>query len=686
MSRLPFLVLIAVLISGCSTDPATDDGNNTAPDASNCGTQCADLGASNFRNRDADEPPGPIVSIRLEPDVVTLVAENGDQATQDFRVVGVREDGTTATVTGSTFEIDTDGLGFLDDSNGRFTANGVVGGTATVTATAMEAGLGTASAELTVQIEHRFIHPVVPPDAEERFENLEVNPALAPGVVYPLDGTVMPQNVFPADVQWLNGELDDVYRIILKKPHATVTALFRDTGPGFGRHWLVEYDMWRSLAQTDADDDVVLTVDRWVAEQSVAVQSPQVRFQFAKGALSGTVYYWDIGSGRIVSIDDGTGEGVDFMPSPPADENGSRCVGCHSVSNNGQYMVGRLGGGDNVGTVYDLTQDLSTDPPPSVFPVDFTNGARWWFSTWNPTDDRIAVTRNEPTGGLELMDPFTGASVPVQAGSLPTSNVTQPAWSPDGSLLAYVSSIDDWGGRMTTGEVSVIPVTGQDSFGTPEVIRAADIPGAVPEGSCNSYPTWSPDSANIAFAHGNGGRSDRDESALWMMDREGGNLVRLDNANGGPDTSDNYQPNFSPFDQGGYYWLMFLSRRDYGNELTGTRGSTRQQLWVTAISKDAAPGEDPSQVAYWLPGQNTRSMNIAGYWAPRPCRDDGAECNVGAECCGGTCAPDNGGTLVCSPPPPDRCRVELETCGSTADCCEVHELVCVDRVCQKIVN
>jgi hypothetical protein len=102
---------------------------------------------------------------------------------------------------------------------------------------------------------------------------------------------------------------------------------------------------------------------------------------------------------------------------------------------------------------------------------------------------------------------------------------------------------------------------------------------------------------------------------------------------------------------------------------------------VAAIRTDAAPGEDPSAVPYWLPGQNPRSANISAYWAPRACRVDGEACTVGSECCGGDCRPDATGALVCSPPPMERCRMEGETCSTDADCCADMDLTCFAHVC-----
>ncbi|MCA9583613.1 MAG: hypothetical protein KC416_17560, partial [Myxococcales bacterium] len=86
-----------------------------------------------------------------------------------------------------------------------------------------------------------------------------------------------------------------------------------------------------------------------------------------------------------------------------------------------------------------------------------------------------------------------------------------------------------------------------------------------------------------------------------------------------------------------------------------------------------------SSPPYWVSGQDATARNIAAFWAPRACRQDGDDCSVGAECCGGDCRPDGENNLVCSPPPPDRCRILNETCGTGADCCEG---VCTNNVCR----
>ena len=327
-------------------------------------------GDGQSQGNNGDEPQ--MTTLRVEPASAVLVAADGATPTQQFRVVAEYDDGTTAPFRGAEFSLDTEAMGRIDAASGVFGANGVIGGTVLVTATPVNPAVTPTlePATLTVQIERTVFGAGAPMDAATKFAAPTADPTFEAGIVYPLEGAVMPQNVYPADVQWLNGAQGDIFRVSVSKPSARVTGYLLHGGAGFGNHWLVDIDGWRSVAQTEPNLDATVTVDRWVAAQQAAYSSPPVKIRFARAALSGTVYYWDIGAGRIVRIDDGTGQGVRFMPTPPADETGAQCVGCHSVSNSGRYMVGRLGGGNNVGAVFDLTQDLSGNPPPTIWPVD----------------------------------------------------------------------------------------------------------------------------------------------------------------------------------------------------------------------------------------------------------------------------------------------------------------------------
>ncbi|MFK7988684.1 MAG: hypothetical protein AB8I08_21875 [Sandaracinaceae bacterium] len=670
----------------CSTDDECAAGQMCVDGACAAGIDAGpdpDAGDSGIGLRDAG-PLRTLTGLVLSPSDPVLTAAIGETPTEDFEVVGMFSDGTTGAVAGPTFTVDAATLGFLDEASGVFTANGVIGGVVNVSVSVTPAGGGdpvSASTTLTVRIEDTLLGEGVDATVPAMFDGITPtdDAAETPNIVYPLEGAVMPQNVYPADIQWLRGEATDFVRVTMTKPNATTIAYLREDGM---RHWLADAAHWRTLVQTDPASAASIQVTRRNAAGAL-FEGAAVSVTFARAAVTGSVYYWDISATRIVRINDGTAEAERFMPTPPNSRGGgANCVGCHSVSHDGRYMAGRLGPGQNIGGVFDLTTDLTATPAPSVYPIN-DSSLQWWFSSWSPDDTRLVVVNSDDGSAgprlLRFYDPYAGVDVPV-SGTLPSG--THPAWSPDGTAIAYVANTNAWGGQNTTGDIGTVDVTGTDTVGDSRIVHtASSLSGATPPGAADSYPTWSPDSARIAFANGTGSRSENMQSALYLMARDGTDVVRLDNANGGATAVNNFQPNFSPFESGGYYWLSFLSRRDYGNDAVGTRGSDFQQIWVTAIRAEPTPGEDPSEVGYWLPGQDTSSRNISAFWAPRACRPDGESCSVGSECCGGECVPGSDGALVCSPPPPERCRAEGETCTTAADCCDDMGLSCLANVC-----
>jgi hypothetical protein len=139
----------------------------------------------------------------------------------------------------------------------------------------------------------------------------------------------------------------------------------------------------------------------------------------------------------------------------------------------------------------------------------------------------------------------------------------------------------------------------------------------------------------------------------------------------------NYEPTVNPIASGGYYWVVFTSRRMYGNVAKGDPyvngdGSypITKKLWVAAIDIQPKPGVDPSHPAFYLPGQELNAGNMRGHWVVDPCKANGAGCDTGDECCNGFCrSPGDGGSgLVCTDKP-QGCAQEFEKCTSDADCC-----------------
>jgi len=151
---------------------------------------------------------------------------------------------------------------------------------------------------------------------------------------------------------------------------------------------------------------------------------------------------------------------------------------------------------------------------------------------------------------------------------------------------------------------------------------------------------------------------------------------------GARDQNKNYEPTIAPVASGGYFWIMFTSRRTYGNKLTGSEGETKR-LWVSAFDVNAAGGIDPSHPAFYIAGQELTSGNSRGFWALDPCKADAKACEAGDECCNGYCNPTpNPSEFTCGPPS-GGCAQEFDNCMTDADCCD-KAFKCIGMKCTRL--
>jgi len=135
-------------------------------------------------------------------------------------------------------------------------------------------------------------------------------------------------------------------------------------------------------------------------------------------------------------------------------------------------------------------------------------------------DDEIYVVRSDGTHVRNLTD-------------APDSNEWGPAWSPDGTRIAFSSD------REGMPQVYVMNVDGTG------VERLSDVEG--------EYPAWSPDGTRIAFESYVGGTTPFGDPNydVFIMDADGSNEQNLTND---PDSYDGY-PSWSPDGE----WIAFES-------------------------------------------------------------------------------------------------------------------------------
>jgi hypothetical protein len=382
------------------------------------------------------------------------------------------------------------------------------------------------------------------------------------------------------------------------------------------------------MCETDVGDPMHITVA--IVSNSNPMVSAPVTVTAVNSIVSGSLYYWAItGVPRILRIDANTAGVIDPLQS-------TSCVGCHTVSRDGRRMSSSIGF-SNLSSV--------PAPPPTGMPFGST-GLR--SSSFNPDASRalgVFGARGVTNGPMTLFD-STGTIVTTASG-LPT-NASEVEWSPDGMNVAYTSGFN----------LQIMPALGGDLFGAARTIHSVD--PSSPSGR-DWWPTWSPDSRRIIFNIGMNPQVGA--GSLSMISADGGTPVSLDRANAG--AASNYRAEYSPFDSGGYQWVVFSSRRNYGVPQLGA-DLTVKRLWVTAVRSGTTVTSDPSSVPYYLPGQEV-GTNFSAYWVVSPCLTRGERCGASADCCGGNCVMGTTTDGVCMPA--TTCHPLGDTCGADDDCC-----------------
>src|SRR5580700_6497953 len=254
--------------------------------------------------------------------------------------------------------------------------------------------------------------------------------------------------------------------------------------------------------------------------------------------------------------------------------------------------------------------------------------------------------------------------------------------------------------------LGVLDFDGVSAFTNPRVLYTP--PNSNGGNPSVTYSSFFPNSAGMVFElelsnpSGQWGYTwNGNTSELWWVDVASGMAHRLDQLNGydaigniylpnnasgtgthtsAQDATLNYEPTVNPIASGGYAWVVFTSRRMYGNVaqiqpwLSDPRNYawqdeiTDKKLWVAAVDLNGTPGTDPSHPAFYLPAQEIHAGNARGYWTVEPCRANGQACATGDQCCAGYCEPVEDGGLECTMQAPV-CSGEYDKCTTTSDCC-----------------
>ncbi len=538
--------------------------------------------------------------------------------------------------------------------------------------------------------------------------------------LYPYENTVFPRGLEAPLLQWDEvggGTASDAVYVHM---HSNLFDYKGCLPPTKAGQLQLPQDVWDTAGVQSRGGTDPLSIDLVAVAAGKASKLPTRKVVFALAELKTSIYYNTYGSALAMQMGAVGGVVMRISPKQPQpdvflkghDTVAGFCIGCHSVSADGSTMVAEehaaLGLVEGSSFLFNLKAAGTATFPPPVF----SNLKRAGFSGLYP-DGSVYLTMGRPqlgpfggTGNVpgtfgpentKLYDSKTGMEI---AGSGAPKYVMMPMFSTDGRVIAFNHLADAGTGghelaTMDFDKASNKFTNLKTAYTDPS--RYVGWPQFLPDVQDTSSENAQKAGRRLVFALGKSGDYVTQDapagvtphpSDLFWIDLDTGMVAPLSRAGGFEGTTNfmpygdrdahvDYIPTISPVAAGGYFWMFFSSRRQYGNKYTYTnvQDNSAKKIWVAAIDIHAAPGADPSHPAFFLPGQEGVSGNIRAFAALSPCHVDGDSCESGIDCCSGHCVMGKCGESTAA------CSMIDEKCTKTADCCPGQGLACIGGFC-----
>ena len=396
--------------------------------------------------------------------------------------------------------------------------------------------------------------------------------------------------------------------------------------------------LWTTITETASGTDSVKVQLTKISGGKVTGPITET-WRIAQGSLKGTVYYNSYDSplangGAVLTIQPGASAPTVLMGG----SNG--CVVCHTVSADGSTIVAGHQHVDD--TCGDLTQNnttLQTIPVSEANHVLANAGLYPDGSLALTCDNCVDVSStNGNVTPSQLMNPKTGAKIAAPGFDGVVGRAGYPTFSADGKKVAF-NMYGPGPGYDPGHALGVMDfAVGTNTFSN--LAQLASDPTLYP-----TWPVFTPDGEWLIYQLGNHAYTRDSGSAgnLAVAHLPSGTIAMLDVLNGitagktylpfADDSDKDYEPTMLPVAVGGYFWVVFTSRREYGNTINdsdpweglfeGGIPAKRKKLWVAAIDIDnpehpSASAHDISHPAFYLPGQELAGGNSRGFWALEP--------------------------------------------------------------------
>lgn len=616
-------------------------------DPTNTGTSST---STNSEDAGTDAPSG--LTLRIDPITTSLVSGlDGAAVTSSVRAYAKRDGDAEKDVTNEVeWTIDNTNLAGID--LGTISSRGL-GGKSKIRATYQGVA---AEADLTILLQGASFGAGTDATTQTAFDMAAVDPdaANAPVLEYPEDGVVLPANLPPIEAQWSPGNANVAYRVHITSPDVLDVSFYTTS-----LELVFPADIWKKVANSSPDAPMTIVVDAIDGQGKRRTSAPRTMTIASDGIDESSIYVWQSSTGSFRVLDIIKGTDIPLPTNSPQLSPGQPCSGCHRISRDGKrFSYSYNGGNFNFGTLaYDAAQKTyasKISPSPalrgtyaSFNPLESTTRAAMLFTAPDTVPQNTAGTVR-----LLLTDPDTNAPIPNNfadmAQQLPAATgqaTLMPDWSPAGDFVVFTAYDSNanyvrlLGDDTVLGSVAEMSVKympdGSFQFGAPKVLVAAPpAAGSNPDTAENNVlPSISPDGSIVAFTRANGWWSIKTQQSLINLSgriavvrRSDSQVLELERgaSNGPNDVWSSTWPQWAPSLGKKWVWLAYASERPYGHRLTPqnstcvpVQGQKQcKQLWITALdrAKLAAGAEDPSQAAFWIPGQSINAQYVSPQW------------------------------------------------------------------------